>query len=42
MLTLEGPHESHEVQRGIWVRTQHLLSDRGRPRKTLIDRKPRS
>jgi hypothetical protein len=24
------------VQRGIWVRTQHLLWDQGKPRKTLI------
>jgi hypothetical protein len=37
MLTLGGLHERHAVQRGIWVRTQHLLQDRGKPRKTLID-----
>jgi hypothetical protein len=25
MLILGGLHERHAVQRGIWVRTQHLL-----------------
>jgi hypothetical protein len=25
MLILGGLHERHEVQRGIWVPTQHLL-----------------
>jgi hypothetical protein len=37
MLILGGLHERHAVQRGIWVPTQHLLSDRGKPRKTLIE-----
>jgi hypothetical protein len=27
----------HAVQRGIWVPTQHLLWNRGKPRKTLIE-----
>jgi hypothetical protein len=26
----------HTEQRGIWVATQHLLCDKGKPRKTLI------
>jgi hypothetical protein len=30
-------HEKHAVQRGIWVPTQHLLWDQGKPRKTLIE-----
>jgi hypothetical protein len=37
MLTLGGLHERHAVQRGIWVPTQHLLWDRGKPRKTLVE-----
>jgi hypothetical protein len=37
MLTLGGLHERHAVQRGIWVPTQHLIWDRGKPRKTLIE-----
>jgi hypothetical protein len=32
-----GLHEKHAVQRGIWVPTQHLLWDQGKPRKTLIE-----
>jgi hypothetical protein len=28
---------NHEVQRGIWVPTQNLLWEQGKPRKTLID-----
>jgi hypothetical protein len=27
----------HAVQRGIWVPTQHLLYERGKQRKTLIE-----
>jgi hypothetical protein len=27
----------HVVQRGIWVPTQHLLWDQGKPRKILIE-----
>jgi hypothetical protein len=34
---LEELHRKHEVQRGIWVPTQHLLWDQGKPRKTLIE-----
>jgi hypothetical protein len=37
MLTLGGLHERHAVQRGIWVQTEYLLWDRGKPRKTLIE-----
>jgi hypothetical protein len=33
-LPLGGLHVKHAVQRGIWVPTQHLLWDRGKPRKT--------
>jgi hypothetical protein len=36
-LIFGGLHEKHAVQRGIWVPTQHLLWDRGKPRKTLIE-----
>jgi hypothetical protein len=36
-LILGGLHEKHEVQRGIWVPTQHLLWDQGKPRKILIE-----
>jgi hypothetical protein len=36
-LIVGGLHEKHAVQRGIWVPTQHLLWDQGKPRKTLID-----
>jgi hypothetical protein len=36
-LIFGGPHEKHAVQRGIWVPTQHLLWDQGKPRKTLIE-----
>jgi hypothetical protein len=32
-----GLHVKHTEQRGIWVPTQHLLWDQGKPRKTLID-----
>jgi hypothetical protein len=35
-LIFGGLHEKHAVQRGIWVPTQHLLWDQGKPRKTLI------
>jgi hypothetical protein len=37
LLPLGGLHVKHAVQRGIWVPTQHLLWDRGKPRKTLIE-----
>jgi hypothetical protein len=30
-------HKKHVVQGGIWVPTQNLIEDRGKPRKTLID-----
>jgi hypothetical protein len=36
-LMFGGLHEKHAVQRGIWVPTQHLLWDQGKPRKTLIE-----
>jgi hypothetical protein len=36
-LIIGGLHEKHAVQRGIWVPTQHLLWDQGKPRKTLIE-----
>jgi hypothetical protein len=36
-LIFGGLHEKHAVQRGIWVPTQHLLWDQGKPRKTLIE-----
>jgi hypothetical protein len=36
-LIFGGLNEKHAVQRGIWVQTQHLLWDQGKPRKTLID-----
>jgi hypothetical protein len=36
-LIFEGLHEKHAVQRGIWVPSQHLLWDQGKPRKTLIE-----
>jgi hypothetical protein len=37
VLPLGGLHEKHAVQREIWVPTQYLLWDQGKPRKTLID-----
>jgi hypothetical protein len=37
MLPLGGLHVMHAAQRGIWVLTQHLLWDRGKPRKTLVE-----
>jgi hypothetical protein len=36
-LIFRGLHEKHAVQRGIWVPSQHLLWDQGKPRKTLIE-----
>jgi hypothetical protein len=36
-LIFGGLHEKDAVQRGIWVPTQHLLWDQGKPRKTLIE-----
>jgi hypothetical protein len=32
-----GLHVKHTEQRGIWVPTQHLLWDQGKPRTTLIE-----
>jgi hypothetical protein len=37
MLSLGGLHAKHAVQRRIWVQTQHLLWNQGKPRKTLIE-----
>jgi hypothetical protein len=37
MLPLGALHVKHAVQRGIWVPTQQLLWDRGKPRKSLIE-----
>jgi hypothetical protein len=37
MLSLGGLHGKHVMQLGIWVPTQHLLWDQGKPRKTLIE-----
>jgi hypothetical protein len=36
-LPLGGLHGKHAVQSGIWVPTQHLIWDQGKPRKTLIE-----
>jgi hypothetical protein len=36
-LPLGGLHVKHTEQRGIWVPTQHLLWDQGKPRKTFIE-----
>jgi hypothetical protein len=36
-LPLGGLHVKHTEQRGIWIPTQHLLWDQGKPRKTLIE-----
>jgi hypothetical protein len=36
MLPLGGLRGKHAVQRGIWLLTQHLLWDQGKPWKTLI------
>jgi hypothetical protein len=36
-LIFGGLHEKHAMQRGIWVPTQHLLWDQGKPRNTLIE-----
>jgi hypothetical protein len=35
VLPLGRLHGKHAVQRGIWVPTQHLLWDKGKPRKTF-------
>jgi hypothetical protein len=32
-----GLRVKHAEQRGIWVPTQHLLWDQGKPRKTFIE-----
>jgi hypothetical protein len=37
MLPLGGLHVKHAVQRGIWVLTQHLLWDHGKPWKNFIE-----
>jgi hypothetical protein len=37
LLALGGLHVKHAVQRGIWVPTQHLFWDLGKPRKNLIE-----
>jgi hypothetical protein len=42
MLPLGGLHGKHAVQRGIWVPTQHLIWNQGKPRKTLIELAGRS
>jgi hypothetical protein len=36
-MALEGPHGKQAVQYGIWVPTQHLLWNQGKPQKTLIE-----
>jgi hypothetical protein len=36
-LPLGGLHVKHTEQPGIWVPTQRLLWDQGKPRKTLIE-----
>jgi hypothetical protein len=36
MLPLGGLHGKHAVQRGIWVPTQHLLWDQGKPSSWLV------
>jgi hypothetical protein len=33
-----GLHERYAVQREIWVPTQHFLYDRGKTRKTFIEK----
>jgi hypothetical protein len=37
MLPFRRLHVKHAVQRGIWVPTQYLLWDQGKPRKTLVE-----
>jgi hypothetical protein len=37
MLPLEELHVKNAVQRGIWVPTQHLIWDKGKPWKSLIE-----
>jgi hypothetical protein len=37
MLLLGGLHVKHALQRGIWAPTQHLLWDKEKLRKTLIE-----
>jgi hypothetical protein len=37
MLLLGGLHVEHAVQRVIWLPTQYLFWDQGKPRKTLIE-----
>jgi hypothetical protein len=37
LLPLGGLHVKHSMQRGIWVSTQHLPWDQGKPRKTFIE-----
>jgi hypothetical protein len=37
-LIFGGLHEKHAVKRGIWVPTQHLLWDQGKPRGMIQER----
>jgi hypothetical protein len=37
MLPLGGLHPKLAVKHGIWVPTQHLPWERGKPQKTLIE-----
>jgi hypothetical protein len=37
MLSLGGLYVKHAVQRGIWVPTQHLLWDQGKPTMIELD-----
>jgi hypothetical protein len=36
-LTVVGLHLKHAEQRGIWVPTEHLLWDEGKPRTPFIE-----
>jgi hypothetical protein len=37
MLALGELHVKYVAQHGIWIPTQHLLWNQGKPRKTLIE-----
>lgn len=37
MLALRRLYKKYAVQGGIWILTQNLLEDQGKPRKTLTD-----
>jgi hypothetical protein len=37
MLPLGRLHGKHATQRGIWIPTQHLLWDQGKPQEALIE-----